>query len=72
MKFDTNIPIPPRNNTKKHFADEIKVGESYFVEASGEAVAYTTKKVQRSTGKRFTRRKVTEDGVSGYRVWRTE
>lgn len=77
-KIDDNIPLPadynPKRpsgpNAKKHMADCLEVGQSYFVEASTEAVQFAIKKETRATGKTFTRRKVTENGVDGFRVWR--
>lgn len=77
-KIDDGIPLPtdyrpdrPSGpNAKKHMADCLAVGQSYFVEASTEATNFAIKKEARATGKTFTRRKLTENGVEGHRVWR--
>lgn len=70
--IDDGIPLPEHYgpHRKKHLASQLEVGQSYFVKASGEAVNFAIKKETRATGKRFTRKAQTEDGVSGYRVWR--
>ena len=71
-KIDDDIP-PPKHygpHNKKHMASELEVGQSYFVQASNEAVSFIIKKVSRATGRRFTRKAQTENGISGYRVWR--
>lgn len=71
-KIDNDVPLPDNYgpHRKKHLASDLEVGQSYFVEASGEAVNYSIKKEQRRTTKKFTRKAVTEGGVTGYRVWR--
>lgn len=79
-KIDNDIPLPPVatnpkstlywENAKKHMVDVLEVGESYFVATSAVAVASAIKKVQRVTGRKFSRRYVVERGIEGYRVWR--
>ena len=77
-KIDDGIPLPADYNpkrpsgpkAKKHMADVLEVGQSYFVESSTEAANFAIKQVTRSTGRTFTRRKLTENGVEGHRVWR--
>lgn len=66
-------PPPPGRRAKRHYANVLEVGDSYFVEASTESVAYAIKAAYRKPNcghKQFRREKRTEDGVVGYRVWR--
>lgn len=73
--IDKNVPLPAgirnaSNNDKKHYAKHLKINESYFV-ACSEASVKLALNTARKTGGSYTRRKVTENGVDGYRVWRT-
>ena len=71
--IDRGIPLPPiPRPQKRHFADKLKVGESYFVVCGFESMRkgiYAGKEV---TGGRYSYRTVTENEVRGYRVWRIE
>lgn len=74
-RIDTGIPVPghPRKNLacKYPFVD-LKVGESFFVplkDAARANIGAIASNVGRKTGRKFTTRMVTEDGVKGTRVW---
>ena len=74
MGIDKDIPPPPPGpQAKRHFANVLEVGESYFVEATMESVVYAIKSAYRKPHcdhKKFRRERRTENGVTGYRVWR--
>lgn len=76
MNIRNDIPPPPKYRGRpvtKHYANVLEVGDSYFVEASTESVAYAIKAAYRKPNcghKQFRREKRTEEGVVGYRVWR--
>lgn len=73
MGIDNNIPIPAGrigNQRRKHFADRLEVGQSYFVVCTVAAIKTAINDARQGTGKGFTRRKTVENGETGFRVWR--
>lgn len=69
---DIAIPIPPKaehgGRPQKYPYDRLAVGDSFFVPRTN----LSTHHWKLRTGWSFTRRVVTEDGIRGSRVWRTE
>ena len=66
IEIDKDVPMPSPYPYRK-----LEVGDSFFVAdktTNGMAGAAN----ERLTPKRFTARTVTEGGVKGVRVWRTE
>lgn len=74
FKIDDNIPIPPKtsgNGAKRKYPfDDLAVGQSCFVPAKKSAAITAVFRTYKP--KKFTVRTVTESGVTGARVWRTE
>lgn len=77
IKIEKGIPLQNKNTprTKYPFPD-MKVGDSFLVEAPGNvrtsAVATTAKGWGNRHGVKFACRKVTEGKRQGIRIWRTE
>jgi hypothetical protein len=71
IKIDKGIPVPDSKAgpfAKYPFAS-MEIGDSFFSEnisSVGVAASFNGKK----QGKKFICRRVTEDGISGARVWR--
>jgi hypothetical protein len=77
ITIEKDIPLAPHGNygkrTSKFPFRELLVGESFFVEGGPRSTlaAYATM-IGRETGRKFTVRAVTENGLSGFRVWRLQ
>lgn len=82
IRIDKHVPLPAdtrgRGRTKFPFRD-MEVGDSFFVPTTGKAAHQTRSNVSsaasrsgKGSGRVFTTRDVTENGVRGTRVWRTE
>lgn len=69
ITIDKNVPPPPeRRGAKQYPVDSLGIGESFFapgVKLNNVSTSYYKPKV-------FVRRTVTENGVTGVRVWRIE
>lgn len=78
FKIDDDVPMPPpagpraKGKSKYPFA-ELSVGRSFFAPGvSSSGMLTLCKKWREARGWDFTTRRVTENGVSGVRVWRIE
>lgn len=75
--IQTDVPIPPitgRGRKSKYPTERLGVGQSYFVpenQASYNQVSQAAYAHARGSTKKFTIRRVAEDGIPGTRVWRT-
>ena len=75
IQIEGGIPVPSRNLCKEKYPlSRMKVGDSFFLSATKGAerrlrgaVSARAKRLQQ----KFTVRRVTENAVSGLRVWRT-
>ena len=76
IKIDKDIPIaahPPKTKVSKYPWPDMEVGDSFFLpgiktaDFSGAAHSAGLR-----TGKKFSLRSVTEDGVEGARCWRVK
>lgn len=67
-KIDTAFPVPDaRSGGRPGYPfKDLQVGESFFAAAASINMTYW----RRTTGFKFTARRVTEDGQVGHRVWR--
>lgn len=77
LPVDKNIPIPSGKKVNrnqdgriKHPLRSMEVGDSYFTDISLDAAKQAVHQAKKATGYEYTRRKVIESGVSGYRIWR--
>ena len=75
MQIQSNIPIPEdhRGGFYRYKWDEMGIGDSFFV--PGISIQSLSSAANRAAARfemRFTCRTVTEDGIEGVRVWRTE
>jgi len=66
--IEKNIPHYKPRTTNKYPWREMKVGDSFFVPDS--AISTNFHNLARSSGIKISARKVEQDGVAGYRVWR--
>jgi hypothetical protein len=80
VKYETEVPIPGFATGRKQselykVLEECPVGFSFFYAVDGEDPAFHQKRasqIARRIGSRVVTRRVTEDGVSGIRIWRVE
>lgn len=72
FQIDKGIQIPASRTTGVTEAlRELGVGDSFFVpEKHHRAAVSIGSRVGTSTGRQFTSRTVTENGVTGVRIWR--
>lgn len=75
IKIDKNIPIPSRIGMKRAVVMKLNVGDSFFVPVSDPKnkrglSSYLSTIHQKYKFKKFTQRFLTENGITGYRVWR--
>lgn len=77
LRIDKNVPMPTgrkvnreQDGRVKHPIRILEVGESYFTDVSQDAAKQAVFQATKHTGYTYSRRKVVEDGVSGYRIWR--
>lgn len=77
--IDKGVPMPNRRGSSmgkvpKYPWRTMDVGDSFFVasDAARPAVMAQASHSGKRTGRRFTTRFVTENGVRGVRVWRVE
>jgi hypothetical protein len=82
-KIDKDIPIPhpcPTDGKANGYTESLtsmierlEVGDSFFTTRRTNNIAASRYQLFAKTGldRQFTRRKVTENGVTGTRVWRT-
>jgi hypothetical protein len=72
---DTNVPIPSGTERQRYPFRTMETGYSFFIPADQIADAHRLRSAASHYAKRkgwtFTIRKVQEDGVDGYRCWRT-
>lgn len=76
MDFEKNIPIPenydgPRNN--KYNYHKMEIGDSYavvFEPTLVQKMRVALSQYCRRNNKKFTTRKVFEDGMTQFRIWR--
>ncbi len=72
----TNRGSRPRGELKYPFR-HLEVGQSFFVESIvpnlqlSRQLSSSAAQVRKQDGKKFAQRKITDDGATGYRVWRT-
>lgn len=66
------IPLPSNHVRRVYPFDTMSVGDSFFVEDSSPRPKVLTAASNhgRRTGSRFTTRRVVENGLNGFRVWR--
>lgn len=73
FKVDTDIPIPPLQ-LKAHeihdAVDTLEVGHSIFLTDERLVSAAQVRLNRLKDGRKLTRKKATENGVHGYRIWR--
>ncbi len=75
MQIQTNIPLPEdhRGGYYRYKWDEMGIGASFFVpEITIQSLSSAANRAASRLDMKFTCRSVTEDGVEGVRVWRTE
>lgn len=72
IKIDKGVPMPEtRGKPNTYPIRELEVGDSFF--APGKirtGMTGTMRLIRLETGRTFTTRSVTEDGIAGIRVWR--
>ena len=71
VKIDKNVPAPPPSHSKYPW-DAMEVGDSFFTTAAQGGMSSLIARQGSKRGWKFTTRQVTENGVKGCRVWRTE
>ena len=78
-KVESGVPIPmpkPKAKARKYPLREMLIGDSFFVPAStlkSPSSAYASLGSHaRQAGIKVSIRRLTEDGVDGFRVWRVE
>ena len=75
IPIDKGIPVAKdtRGKPRKYPMEDLEVGDSFFAEGrkSGD-IGPVLARARKSTGRKFTSRTVTENGVIGTRVWRIE
>ena len=76
FQIDDNIPLPKiegRGARTIYPLTDLKIGQSFFVQNKKIGnFASTTQAAEKRSGMKFALRSVTENGVAGVRVWRTE
>lgn len=73
VKIDKNVPAPPRINAHSKYPwAAMEVGDSFFTTASQSGMSSLIAQQGSKRGWKFTMRGLTENGIKGYRVWRTE
>lgn len=77
ITIDKDKPMPNgygRGAPRKYPFDELAVGESFFVPGKKANDLYSSADCAklRCPGRKFSRRTVTENGVTGVRVWRVQ
>lgn len=71
LQIDKNVPLPPRAGGSE--LDAFTVGDSTFFPGKSIDVISAKGRVhaqRRADGRKYTARTVTENGVSGVRLWR--
>ena len=71
LAIDDNIPIPEKRTHKYPFGN-MKVGQSFFAPNIGRDYPLSSLGNKRFHPKKFRQSTVTENGVTGLRVWRIE
>ena len=71
---DDNVPMPTKGapGWKKYPFAEMEVGHSFFAPLPSTMLSNASINWGKAHGRRFSVRKVTENGVQGARVWRVE
>lgn len=75
IKIDRDVPVPEfvDRRPNKYPWREMEVGDSIFIPSmTAPRIGGTLHPFQRRSGRRFTCRTCTENGVDGVRVWRIE
>jgi hypothetical protein len=72
MKIDVGVPIPASRTSRKYPFDEMNVGDSFFLEIGSSVQTLAGSANRTHAPKKFAQRRVTEAGVDGFRIWRTE
>jgi hypothetical protein len=71
MEIRSDIEPPPAVGKYPWF--ELNVGESFFAPVTGNNnLSGARKHAEERTGRKFRRRRVVENGITGLRVWRVE
>lgn len=74
IKIDNNVPIPAnagrRGKGSMYPFSEMEVGDSFFVSRPQKTMTGSVSSAARKNSAKYTTRSVTENGVSGTRVWR--
>lgn len=78
--IDQGIPLPSKARSSKYPFADMSVGDSFFIAESSDQTTFRAKssvysamtKYAKATGTKYTIRSVSENGVNGLRVWRTE
>lgn len=74
IKIDKGIPVAPMPNGAGRMAlypfRQMEVGDSFFVPKTGQSITGPIAHAQSRMDAKFSRRTVTENGVTGTRVWR--
>ena len=63
-------PLATTTDTVSGAIRLMAAGQSFFTTALNSSVSGTLSRIAKETGRRFTSRTVTENGVRGVRVWR--
>ena len=78
--IDKGLPIPASKSqclgrARSHVFHDLEIGDSYFVPANNNKSANTIRQIAHAVAKRNDKtcvsRWISENGVSGVRVWRT-
>lgn len=78
FKIDKNVKMPPKGQKpSKYPFQQMEVGDSFFVpnpkdKKRSPITSATHSANKKLAPKRFTSRTVTESGVMGMRIWRTQ
>ena len=76
IRIDSDISLPsPKGGAGvvKYPFRQLEVGQSFFVPGKTQAdLSGSIGAARRAMGRKFATRRVTEDGVTGTRVWRLE
>lgn len=73
MKIDKGIAIPEsRKGHRLSKYVDMEVGDSFFVAKPQHLAGSGARMYAKKTGRKFASRTVTENGITGTRVWRVE
>lgn len=73
IKIDKNVPVPRKPASGIYPWHDLQPGDSFFAAGIKQPqISGATAFIRKKTGRKFVTRTVTENGVTGVRVWRVE